>query len=144
MKFKPLLVVIGLALLLSSCKTYFIPVDSFRRQFAGLDSSGSRLVVTKDPFGGKTVYKTYPIDSILCVDKNGVNMVLKVSPSIEVRFTDKQDKKTVFYFDLMVVRNDTVTGGRSRFIPSLKRSIPLSNVKTIEVQDGGKKYSYSK
>jgi len=144
MKFKTLLIAAGLASLLSSCKTYFISVDSFRQQFSGLDSSGLRRVVTINPLGGKTTYKTYPIDSILCFDKNGVNMKLKNGPSIEIRFTDKENKKTVFYFDLITVHNDTVTGSRSRIITSIKRSIPLSNVKTIEVQDGGKKYNYTK
>jgi len=143
MKFKHLFAVLAAsATLLSSCKTYFISVDSFRQQFTGLDSAGLRRVVTKSPYGIKSAYNTYPIDSILCVDKDGTKMVLKKSPSIEIRFTDISNKKTVFYFDLMVVHNDTVTGVRSRFIPSLKRSIPLSQVKTIEVQDGRKRYSY--
>jgi hypothetical protein len=131
-------------MLLSSCTMYYISVDSFKRQFAGLDTSGFRRVVTKSPWGGKASYKTYPVDSILCVDKKGTPMVLKNGPSIEIRFTDMDYKKTVFYFDRMVVSNDTVTGVRSRIISSLKRSIPLSKVKTIEVQDGRKKYSYVK
>jgi hypothetical protein len=145
MKSKPFFITAAVSLLLlSSCKTYYISVDSFRRQFASLDTSGLRRVVTKDPWDDKTFYKTYPVDTILCVDKNGTNMVMKNGPSIEIRFIDTENKRTTFYFDLIRISNDTVMGIRSRLIPSIKKSIPLSKVKTIEIQDGGKKYSYVK
>lgn len=142
MKIKQVIMAFAASVFLSSCTMYYIPVDSFKRQFANLDTNNLRRVVTRDPWGIKSFYKTYPIDSVFVVDKNGNNMVLKNSPALEIRFTDKQDKKTVFYFDRILVRNDTVIGGRSRVLPSLKKAIPLSEVKTIEIQDGGKKYTY--
>jgi hypothetical protein len=110
---------------------------------AGLDSNNRRTVTTQEPLlGVKSIYKTYPIDSILCVDQKGNKFLLKNGPSIEIRFTEMNDKKTVFYFDHILLRNDTVTGVRSRFLPSFTRSIPLSQVKTIEIQDGRKKFVY--
>lgn len=138
------LIIITLVFGVTGCKTYYIPVDSFRKQFAGLDTSPSKLVTTESPWRIKETYKTSPIDSIVCVDKNGNKVVLKNSPSLEIRFTDNENKRTVFYFDRLTVRNDTVRGVQSRIISSIKSSVPLNKVKTIEIQDGGKKYRYVK
>lgn len=128
--------------LLSACKTYYIPVSSFKAQFAGLDSSKLKTVNTRSPFGGVAEYKTYPINVIECFDKKGNKFSLANGPAIEIRFTDTNNKKTVFFFDLMRVTDSTVTGSMSRIIPSLRKTIKLGAIKKIEVQNGGKKYQY--
>ena len=127
-----------------SCKTYYIPVDSFKQQFAGMDTSKLREVNTRGPMGDKVKYKTFPIDIIKCVDKNGNLVELQNSPSLEIRFTDTNNKKTIFYFDLISVDETYVKGVQSRFITSIKKTIPLNTIKTIEIQDGKKKFSYVK
>ena len=127
---------------MSSCKTYYIPVDSFKQQFAGMDTSKLKEVTTRGPMGDKVKYKTFPIDFIKCVDKNGNPVELKNSPSLEIRFTDTNNKKTIFYFDLISVDETYVRGVQSRFITSIKKTIPLNTIKTIEIQDGKKKFSY--
>jgi hypothetical protein len=38
---------------------------------------------------------------------------------------------------------DTIDGGRSRFLPSLRKKIPISSVTRIDIQDGGKKFNYA-
>ena len=126
----------------SSCTTYYIPVDSFKKQFAFAGSLQPREVTTRGPGGDKVTYKTYQIDSIACVDKKGNPAMLKNSPSIEIRFTDSSNRKTIFYFDLLHVTDSTIRGGQSRFIPSLHKTIRISTVKLIEVQDGKKDFHY--
>ena len=133
----------GLLFFSSSCKTYYIPIDSFKQQFAGMDSSKLKNVTTRGPMGDQVTYQTYPIDFIKCIDKNGNPVDLKNSPSIEIRFTDINNKKTIFYFDLLSVNETSVSGVRSRFITSIRTTIPLKTVKAIEVQDGKKKFSYA-
>ena len=132
----------GLILGISSCKTYYIPVDSFKQQFAALDTSKLKEVTTLGPVGDKVKYMTYPIDYIKCVGKDGKPFDLKNGPSIEIRFTDNRNKRTIFYFDRIRVSDSTVTGGLSRFIGSLAKTIPLNTIKKIEVQDGHKNYRY--
>ena len=136
------IVIIGLIFFMSSCKTYYIPVDSFKQQFAGMDTSKLKEVTTRGPMGDKVKYKTFPIDFIKCVDKKGNPVELKNSPSLEIRFTDNKDKKTIFYFDLISVDETYVSGVQSRFITSIKKTIPLNTIKTIEIQDGKKRFSY--
>ena len=137
-----LVIIIGLIFFLSSCKTYYIPLDSFKQQFAGMDTSKLKEVTTRGPMGDKVKYKTFPIDLIKCVDKNGNPVELQNSPSLEIRFTDTNNKKTIFYFDLISVDETYVRGVQSRFITSIKKTIPLNTIKTIEIQDGKKKFSY--
>jgi hypothetical protein len=134
------LLFISILAFLQSCKTYYIPVESFKQQFSGLKLS--RNVTAIGPFGEHDIYYTYPIDSIRCVDKNGGKMLLKSGPAIQIRFTTNQNKETIFFFDRIEVYKDTVLGIRSRLIPSITRKIPLNDVKTIEVQDSKKKYRY--
>lgn len=132
----------GLIAVFSSCKTYYIPVDSFRQQFAGMNDSNMREVTTQGPIGHRVKYMTYPIDSIHAVDKKGNPVTILNGPSIETRFTDKRNKKTIFYFDLLRFDGTNVTGSRSRIITTLTRTIPINDVKRIEVQNGNKNYHY--
>lgn len=132
---------IGLIFLFTSCKTYYIPVDSFKQQFAGMDASSMREVTTRGPMGDKVKYKTYPIDYIHAVDKNGNPVTIPNSPAIEIRFTDSANKRTLFYFDLMRIDGDNITGTQSRFLTNFKKTISLSSIKKIEVQNGKKNFS---
>jgi len=127
---------------LSSCKTYYIPVDSFKQQFAGL--SPSREVTTRGPAGDKVTYMTYPIDTIKCIDNKGEPYNLPNSPSLEIRFTYDNNKRTIFYFDLIKINDSLLTGGQSRFISSIKKTISLNSIKKIEIQDGRKNFRYVK
>ena len=135
-------VVIGIIAFFSSCKTYYIPVDSFKQQFSPFDTSDLKEVETRGPAGDVVKYKTYPIDIIHCIDKNGNPADLKNSPAVEIRFTDNDNKKTVFYFDLLRVDNTSISGIQSRHMTWIRKTIPIDSVKKIEVQDGKKNFRY--
>lgn len=126
---------------LLSCKTYYIPVESFKEQFSGIDSTKLREVYTQDPYGYIEKYLTAPIDFIKCVDKNNNPYELKNSPSIEIRFTNNNNRRTIFYFDRVFLQDTLIIGDISRFLP-LKKTISMNSVKLIEVQDGHKKFKY--
>jgi len=132
---------VGIILLLNSCTTYTIPVESFKRQFMGLDSSTYVYVVTRTPWGEKVKYKTFPIDYVDCVDKKGNSIKLEKIPSLEIRFTDSNDRKTVFYFDRISV-TDTVVTGIESWILLIRKTIAVNKIKKIEIQDGRKSYKY--
>jgi hypothetical protein len=59
-----------------------------------------------------------------------------------MRITHINGKKYLFYFDTIILENDTLKGSRSRFIPNLTRKIPFDSIAKIEVQEGGKNYNY--
>lgn len=132
-----ILIIAGLA----GCKTYYIPVDSFKSQFSGIDSTKLKLVHTRGPIGEIVDYLSNPIENIQCVDKNNNPTELKNSPSLEIRFTENNNKQTTFYFDRVYLHDTLIIGVRSRFI-GLRKSIPINNIKMIEIQDGHKNFKY--
>ncbi|GHT79239.1 hypothetical protein AGMMS50262_22720 [Bacteroidia bacterium] len=137
-----IVIVIG-CIVVSSCTTYYIPVDSFKQQFAGIDSTKFKEVTVKGPVYEKYQYLANPITTIQCIDKKGNPHQLTNSPSIETRFTyGYKNKKTIFYFDRIYVDANSVASIESRFIESIRASIPLDSITKIEVQDGHKKFTY--
>ncbi len=124
-----------------SCTTYYIPVESFKSQFNGIDSSKLRLVNTRGPVGDIVQYLANPIDYIKCVDKNNKPFELKNSPSIEIRFTQNSNKRTIYYFDRVYLQDTLIIGDMSRFI-RYRKGISINTVKLIEVQDGHKNFKY--
>lgn len=127
--------------IVSSCKTYIIPVESFKQQFSGIDSTSLKMVTIKGAINGS--YLANPIKKIYCSDKQGNSFQIDNSPAIEIRFTyGDKNKKTIFYFDRVIQEDTLIIGGQSRFIPSLTKSIPINSVHKIEIQNGGKNFKY--
>jgi len=131
-------------ILVTSCKTYLIPVDSFKKQFAGIDSTKLRQVRVVGPIGEKYNYLANPLTTIKCVDKKGNSFELLNSPSIEIRFTyGDNNKRTIYYFDRIYISDSCVVGVQSRFISSIRKTIPIKSITKIEIQDGKKNFRYS-
>ncbi|WP_042491705.1 hypothetical protein [Aequorivita sublithincola] len=142
-RLKNSLLVFGTLLLIISCNTYTIPVESFREQMIGETSESIREVQISNPlFYSDIKYNSNNLKRIIVTDKDGKRTYLDNSPSIEMRVTDVSGKKYNFYFDTVILENDTLKGGRSRFAKVLDRQIPMDSVVKIEVQDGGKKFEY--
>lgn len=75
------------------------------------------------------------------MDKDNNPFELKNSPSIEIRFTEQNNKRTVYYFDRVFLQDTLIIGDMSRFI-HYRKGISINNVKLIEVQDGHKNFKY--
>lgn len=137
--FKFLIIII--VTLLSSCATYQIPIESFKYQMKDVSYDDLKIVNIKYPWG--TIYQDLAnqLDSIKCIDKNNNIKKIKNKPSIEIRITDKRNRKTIFYFDTIYLSDSLVVGQQSRFM-SIPKSIPLKNIIKIEIQYGHKKFSY--
>lgn len=128
-------------ILFSSCTTYYIPVESFKEQFDQVNYDNLKNVNTQYPSGLVFQNLANQLDSIICTDKNGNVLKIKNKPSLEIRITDKNNKKTIFYFDTVYLSDSLVVGQRSRFI-KMQKSIPLNDIVKIEIQDGHKKFNY--
>lgn len=126
-----------------SCKTYFIPIDSFKNQFVKIDSIDLKEVQVQGPLGTRYSYLKNNIQIIDCIDKKGNLRKLKSNPSIETRITYGQNnKKIIYYFDRLFVTDTSVIGVQSRFFPLIRKSILLSSITKIEIQDGKKAFRY--
>ena len=113
---------------ITSCTTYLIPVDSFKKQFAGIDSTRLKLVNVIGPIGETYSYLANPLQIIKCVDKKGNPFELINSPSIEIWFTyGDKNNRTIYYFDRIYVNDSCVVGVQSRFISPIKKTIPINS-----------------
>jgi hypothetical protein len=140
----PFSLVALLFLIVSSCQTYFIPIESFKKQFEGIDSTKLKEVTVQGTgFFGNSTYLANPIKVINCVDKNNRAKQLTNSPSIEMRITyGFKNKRTVFYFDRVFISQQLVVGVQSRFIDVIRKTVPLDSITKIEIQDGHKNLTY--
>lgn len=130
-------------LLVVSCKTYTVPVDSFREQMIGETSENMKKVQVNNPlFYSNIRYNSNNIRRIIVTDKDGNTTYLNNSPSIEMRVTQMNGKRNTFYFDTVVLENDTLKAGKSRFAKNWRSEIPMDSIAKIEIQDGGKKFNY--
>lgn len=137
------IILLAVVLIIYSCTTYTIPVESFKAQFSKFDTIQKRERVISNPLTyGNIKYMTNNILMINVIDKNNNPLTIRNSPSLEMRITKKNGKKNVFYFDTVTLENDTLKGSQSRFLPNLKKEIPFDDILKIEIQEGGKKYSY--
>ena len=134
---------LGILLLIFSCTTYTIPVNSFREQMIKVKSGNMKEVEINNPLTYHNIkYSSNNIERLIVVDKDGNKTYLDNSPSIEMRVTLRSGKRHILYFDTVILENDTLKGGRSRFVQGLTRQFPMDSIIKIEVQDGGKKFSY--
>src|SRR5665648_761808 len=90
------------------CKTYYISVQSFKEQFIGIDSTKLRIVNTRGPAGDIAEYLANPLEFIKCIDKNNQPLELKNSPSIEIRFTENNNKRRIYYFDRVFLQDTLI------------------------------------
>ncbi len=134
--FIPLLVIT-----ISSCSTYQIGIESFEKQFKDHDPAQLNRVTTQTPSWGTIEYQTNSADTIFCIDKHKNIKKIKKSPSLEIRITEKNKKRTIFYADQVFVRDSLICGEKSRIL-NRSKCIPLKNVKLIEIQEGHKNYRY--
>jgi hypothetical protein len=136
------IILIFTVFLCTSCTTYIMPIESFEEQFQNVNESSRKEVKVRTPYYGiSTKYLANTINNITCFDKNNNSIILKNSPSIEIRITEKNEKKTIFYFDRVYLENSVVYGDKSR-IPGFEKGIPLDSILKIEIQDGKKNFKY--
>lgn len=132
-----------------SCSTYTVDPQSFKEQYTTANGSVLQTNTVNNPLNDITpiarktlTYQGNQMKRIMVLDKNGLQTGLDVSPSLETRVTLKNGKKHIIYFDTMVLQNDTLSGSKSRMLNLKPTKIAFNDIAKIEIQDGGKKYSY--
>ncbi|WNM18981.1 hypothetical protein [Flavobacterium capsici] len=133
--FKKILKFLGL-------EVYTISLQSFKEQFGNMMEMEWKEVKVKSPDGMISKYKTFPINEIRCKNDEGKEVILKIKPSIEMRVTYSNNKKSVFYFDKIKVENNTISGSQSRIFGFITKEIHFRDITKIEIQDGRKQFKY--
>jgi len=140
MKIKILTILVGV--LMGSCKTYTISPESLKSQLLESGNIRQEVEINNPLLYGNIRYKANAIGHLSISDRDGNRLLMPNSPALEMRITQKNGKRNIFYFDTVILENDSLKGSKSRFIPGLTGSIPFDSIVKIEIQDGGKDFHY--
>lgn len=126
-------------LLLSSCATYVMTPAQLYEQ---IHTATPEEVSTQHamPIGSRT-YMANGVKEIRCYDRKGNAATLHNSPQVEMRIKDKRNHRHIFYFDTVTLTDSVFTGMNSRILGT-RKSISFHDIKSVEVQNGGKAYHY--
>jgi hypothetical protein len=71
---------------------------------------------------------------INCYDKNGMKSTIQITTHTSVRIIQKDNSKTTFYFNTLLIKDSLITGSKSHFAEIKIQPINLNNIALIEVQ----------
>ena len=137
-----LLFISGL-LFLSSCKTYLIPIESFKEQFSRVDTTDQAYITLDIMF--RNPHYTNTLQTIKCIDKKGNPTILANTPSVEIKFIHPGFKRnrTVCSFNRISLEDCCVVGVKSRDFPISLVTIPLESITKIAIMDGQRSFHWN-
>ena len=107
-----------------------------------LSNAETKEVTTRhDGMTGSQTYTTNGVKEIECTDRHCKVVKFINSPRVEMRITDLRNKKHIFYFDTIILKDSVFTGMNSRLLVT-RKSIRYADIKKVEVQKGAKAYYY--
>ena len=112
--------------LLTGCASYNITVDSLTAQL-------NDQVVNKGYLLAKESVKGNTLVSVKCIDKNGKELVLPVTNRTGVRIYTKDNSKKTFYFNTLLIKDNSIYGSKTHFVNAQIDPIKLSDIKEIEI-----------
>ncbi len=127
-------------LLFVSCKTYELTPLSLKNQLENSSLEKKDIHLNNASIFFNSNYMAVSLDSLEVFDKKGNRYYLQNSPSIEMRLINFEGEKFTMYFDTVVIKNDTLIGIRSRFMPNFKHKVPFKTISKVFVQDGHKDF----
>ncbi len=137
-------VVVFIILIRIFTPTYTLTIDQFKSLFKGMNDDLLVDATVVGPNHAIFRYKIYPIEVIECYNKKDNLVLIKNSPALEIQFTDNNNKRTGFYFDLLRVNGNIISGGDSRYFSNRIKTIDLSTVNKIELRKLKKGLKYTK
>ncbi len=126
--------------LLCSCATYHLAPGDLVNQIRAAHQN--ELNVThSSPMIPSQRYNGNGVKELICYDKHEKKTSLRITPAIEMRITDTNGHRHIFYFDTVNLEDSVLVGMNSRIL-STKRRLSIANMRKVEVQNGGKAYQY--
>ena len=126
---------IGLSLLLSSCATYHISMQSLLEQFAGTQKEKKIMIALAPPyFFYPGIVEGNNLRFVTVLDKNEHAHTIPVTMHTGVRITTNTGKRTTFYFNTLLLKDSTITGSKTHFFNASIRPIKFADITKIELQ----------
>jgi len=121
--------------LLTSCVTYHVTTQSLLEQFVAVHQEMKPNIPVFPLVFLPGVVEGNDLKRIKVLDKKDSVHYIYVTNRTGVRITKLDCTKTTFYFDTMIIKDSTITGCKTHFVPSHIKPIKLSNIKKIEIQE---------
>ena len=80
---------------------------------------------------------TNTVDYLFAEDRKGNKQFIKPTPGLQIRTTQVNGTRDVFYFDTVFIIDDTLQGAKSRILLNMRKKIPMDSLTGIELQRRG-------
>lgn len=131
---KNLIFGLSLVILLSACTTYYLTPESLVQQLAQSVPESKTSVIVVFPIIVPFTVKGNSLKEIIVKDKNWNNVTLPVTNRTSIRITEKNGKRTTFYFNTLILKDSIITGKKDHFIGINIKPININNIQKIELQ----------
>jgi len=129
-----LILLIAVMSLITSCATYTISKGELHKQIATAVPVEGTFFYTP---GGLFLFNhsmNNGIRSLSVLTAEGKEISINVTQRTSIRIHTKDGDYSMFYFDTMFMKNDSIIGDRTHFFPSAIKPIAFSDVVKIELQ----------
>ncbi len=126
---KRLLLFFIAAILLSGCATYHISVESLQAQLKGtkVEMKENLLIPVDNIYGNG-------LANVKVLDKHDKEHTIHVNKHTGVRITQKDGKRTTFYFETLLLFNGTINGSKTHLFNAHIKPIRFEDISKIEIQ----------
>ncbi|GAB4206841.1 MAG: hypothetical protein Fur0023_17100 [Bacteroidia bacterium] len=118
----------------SACTTYYLTPESLVQQLAQTVPENKTTVIVAFPIILPFTVKGNSLKEIIVKDKNWNEVILPVTNRTSIRITEKNGKRTTFYFNTLIIKDSMITGKKDHFIGINIKPININNIQTIELQ----------
>jgi hypothetical protein len=123
-----------LVISLTSCATYHLSTESLVKQAVNAKKETKVNFIVVFPLVIPGIVTGNDIRSVKCFDKNEIEHEIYVTNHTGIRITKKDSTRSTFYFDTLILKDSTINGAKSHFIPISIHPIKLSEISKIEMQ----------
>ena len=121
--------------LLTGCATYHISTESLVQQFANSNTEKKKVKIVIFPYYFFIDAVTgNDLREIRVEDKNGQEKTIPVTYRTGVRITTNDNSRTTFYFNTLLLKDSTITGGKTHFFNAHIKPINFKDISKIELQ----------
>jgi hypothetical protein len=128
------IVLLSIMLMFSGCATFHVSTQSLMAQFIDAQEETKVTYVMILPFFIPFTMTGNDLRRVKCVDKDENEVFINVTNHTGIRITKKDNTRTTFYFNTLIIKDSIINGAKSHFMGMSIKPINLNNIEKIELQ----------
>ncbi|HEX4850112.1 MAG TPA: hypothetical protein VFV08_04855 [Puia sp.] len=130
---KNAIILILIILTISACTTYHVTTESMLRQFANMHADTRQSFVVDSPLVFPGAVTGNALNEIKVLDQKGNEHTIQVKYNTVVLIIKKDGTSKAFFFDTLIIQDNTIYGQESHFGAMDRNPIKLDDIVRIEV-----------